>query len=91
MKFKEKSCVLEFVVHLLQKALLEDELDLVLQWEQNILNWLSRRVCVSFWVQYMFGMCSGVLSYISVILLDVTWQRNTRVHQKRSGKTSQPL
>ncbi|KAG1953321.1 cilia- and flagella-associated protein [Pimephales promelas] len=43
MKFKEKPCVLEFVVHLLQKALLEDELDLVLQWEQNILNWLSRR------------------------------------------------
>ncbi|XP_073695305.1 cilia- and flagella-associated protein 54 [Garra rufa] len=43
MKFKQKSCFLEFVVHLLQKALLEDELDLVLQWEQNILNWLSRR------------------------------------------------
>ncbi|XP_016134498.1 cilia- and flagella-associated protein 54 [Sinocyclocheilus grahami] len=43
MKFKQKSCFLEFVAHLLQKALLEDELDLVLQWEQNILNWLSRR------------------------------------------------
>ncbi|XP_058629752.1 cilia- and flagella-associated protein 54-like isoform X3 [Onychostoma macrolepis] len=43
MKFKQKSCFLEFVAHLLHKSLLEDELDLVLQWEQNILNWLSRR------------------------------------------------
>ncbi|KAK7149598.1 hypothetical protein R3I94_009044 [Phoxinus phoxinus] len=43
MKFKLKSCFLEFVVHLLQKALLKDELDLVLRCEQNILNWLSRR------------------------------------------------
>ncbi|XP_043093869.1 cilia- and flagella-associated protein 54 [Puntigrus tetrazona] len=43
MKFKQKSCFLEFVSRLLQKALLEGELDLVLQWEQNILNWLSRR------------------------------------------------
>lgn len=46
MKFKQKSCFLEFVAHLLQKALLEDELDLVLQWEQNIFNWLSRCVFV---------------------------------------------
>ncbi|XP_026065483.1 cilia- and flagella-associated protein 54 isoform X3 [Carassius auratus] len=43
MKFKQKSCFLEFVVHLLKKALLEDELDPVLQWEQDIFNWLSRR------------------------------------------------
>nr|XP_021330926.1 cilia- and flagella-associated protein 54 isoform X1 [Danio rerio] len=43
MKLKQKSRFLEFVVHLLQKALLEDELDLVLEWKQNILNWLSRR------------------------------------------------
>ncbi|XP_051974973.1 cilia- and flagella-associated protein 54 [Xyrauchen texanus] len=43
MKFKQKSCVLEFVERLLQKALQEDQLDLVLQWEQNILNLLSRR------------------------------------------------
>ncbi|KTG47578.1 hypothetical protein cypCar_00019462 [Cyprinus carpio] len=43
MKFKQKSCFLELVVHLLKKALLEDELDLVLQWEQSILDWLSRR------------------------------------------------
>ncbi|KAK2892722.1 hypothetical protein Q8A67_012710 [Cirrhinus molitorella] len=42
MKFKQKSCFLEFVVHLLQKAQQEDELDLVLQWEQSILNWFSR-------------------------------------------------
>lgn len=46
MKLKQKSCFLEFAVHLLQKALLEDELDLVLRWEQNILNWLSKWVCV---------------------------------------------
>ncbi|XP_051544314.1 cilia- and flagella-associated protein 54 [Myxocyprinus asiaticus] len=43
MKFKQKSCFLEFVERLLQKALQEDQLDLVLQWEQNILNLLSRR------------------------------------------------
>ncbi|XP_050964277.1 cilia- and flagella-associated protein 54-like [Labeo rohita] len=43
MKFKHKACFLEFVVRLLQKALQEDELDLVLQWKQDILNWLSRR------------------------------------------------
>lgn len=72
MKFKQKSCFLEFAVHLLQKALLEDELDLVLRWEQNILNWLSRWVCL---FGSMFAVCVCVLSYISllsVILLDVT-------------------
>ncbi|XP_057180735.1 cilia- and flagella-associated protein 54-like [Triplophysa rosa] len=43
MKFKQRSCFLEFVLCLLHKALQEDELDLVIQWEQNILDWLSRR------------------------------------------------
>lgn len=47
MKLKQKSCFLEFVVRLLQKALLEDELDLVLEWKQIILNWLSRCVCMT--------------------------------------------
>ncbi|KAA0721041.1 Cilia- and flagella-associated protein 54 [Triplophysa tibetana] len=42
-KFKQRSCFLEFVLCLLQKALQEEELDLVIQWEQHILEWLSRR------------------------------------------------
>ncbi|XP_048011696.1 cilia- and flagella-associated protein 54 isoform X3 [Megalobrama amblycephala] len=56
MKLKQKSCFLEFVVHLLQKALLEDELDLVLRWEQNILNWLSRRDEVLFGLKKHSGL-----------------------------------
>nr|XP_055046418.1 cilia- and flagella-associated protein 54-like isoform X2 [Misgurnus anguillicaudatus] len=43
MKFKQTSCFLEFLICLLQKALEEDQLDLVMQWEPNILDCLCRR------------------------------------------------
>ncbi|XP_036433426.1 cilia- and flagella-associated protein 54 [Colossoma macropomum] len=43
MKFKHKSCFIEFAVFLLQRALQEDQLELLPQWGQEIFNWISRR------------------------------------------------
>ncbi|XP_035384159.1 cilia- and flagella-associated protein 54 isoform X3 [Electrophorus electricus] len=43
MKFKRKSRFIEFAALLLEKALLEDQLQLLPQWGQEILNWLKRR------------------------------------------------
>ncbi|TRY60516.1 hypothetical protein DNTS_001486 [Danionella cerebrum] len=42
MKLKQKPCFLEFVVHLFHKALRDNELDAVLEWEQYILSLLRR-------------------------------------------------
>ncbi|XP_017572344.1 cilia- and flagella-associated protein 54 [Pygocentrus nattereri] len=43
MKFKHKSCFIEFAVFLLQRALQEDQLELLPQWGQEIFSWISRR------------------------------------------------
>ncbi|KAI4876053.1 hypothetical protein NFI96_030101 [Prochilodus magdalenae] len=43
MKFKHKSCFMEFAVLLLQKALQEDQMDLLPQWGQEIFSWINRR------------------------------------------------
>ncbi|KAF7693959.1 hypothetical protein HF521_007712 [Silurus meridionalis] len=43
MKFKEMSCFMEFAALLLQKALQKDELELLIQYGQEIFNWLKSR------------------------------------------------
>uniref|UniRef100_A0A8C9R316 Cilia- and flagella-associated protein 54 n=2 Tax=Scleropages formosus TaxID=113540 RepID=A0A8C9R316_SCLFO len=43
MKYKWKPFFLEIAVHLLQRGIEENELELVLKWGQDILGWLSRR------------------------------------------------
>lgn len=52
MKFQQKPDFLEFAVHLLQRGVREDQLELVLQWGKELLAWLSRCVCVSLWSRY---------------------------------------
>ncbi|XP_069048817.1 cilia- and flagella-associated protein 54 isoform X2 [Lepisosteus oculatus] len=43
LKFKRKARFLEFAVQLLQRALAEDQLDLLLHWGLEINSWLNRR------------------------------------------------
>ncbi|XP_019903314.2 cilia- and flagella-associated protein 54 isoform X2 [Esox lucius] len=43
MKFKRKSCFMEFSVLLLQRTMQEEQLELVVQWGHDIFSWLCRR------------------------------------------------
>ncbi|XP_072554805.1 cilia- and flagella-associated protein 54 isoform X3 [Paramormyrops kingsleyae] len=43
MKFQQKPDFLELAVHLLQRGVREDQLELVLQWGKELLLWLSRQ------------------------------------------------
>ncbi|XP_048861008.1 cilia- and flagella-associated protein 54 isoform X2 [Brienomyrus brachyistius] len=43
MKFQQRPDFLELAVHLLQRGVLEDQLELVLQWGKELLLWLSRQ------------------------------------------------
>ncbi|KAG5267866.1 hypothetical protein AALO_G00226810 [Alosa alosa] len=43
MRFKRKAGFMEFVVLTLQRALQEDQLELLMQWGQEALHWLGRR------------------------------------------------
>lgn len=50
MKFKRVSCFMEFAALLLQKALQEDQLEVLIQWGQEIFSWIKRSVCVCLYV-----------------------------------------
>ncbi|XP_053506290.1 cilia- and flagella-associated protein 54 isoform X2 [Ictalurus furcatus] len=43
MKFKQVSCFMEYAALLLQKALQEDQLELLIQWGQEIFSWIKSR------------------------------------------------
>ncbi|XP_060759219.1 cilia- and flagella-associated protein 54 [Neoarius graeffei] len=43
MKFKQTSCFMEFAALLLQKALQEDQLKLIIQWGEKIFSWIKSR------------------------------------------------
>ncbi|KAB5542294.1 hypothetical protein PHYPO_G00089970 [Pangasianodon hypophthalmus] len=43
MKFKQMSCFMEFAALLLQKALQEDQLELLIQWGREIFSWIKSR------------------------------------------------
>lgn len=50
MKFKRMSCFMEFAALLLQKALHEDQLELLIQCGQEIFSWIKRSACVCLYV-----------------------------------------
>lgn len=67
MKFKRMSSFMEFVALVLEKALQEDQLELLIQWGQEIFRWIKRSVCV-FMCVHISVRLSGCMAKMCVSL-----------------------
>ncbi|XP_072529245.1 cilia- and flagella-associated protein 54 [Salminus brasiliensis] len=99
MKFKWNSCFMKFAGLLMQKALQEDQLELLPQWGQEIFSWLNRRdeglpapkKPQEQMRKDLKKFTSSVIEYSNKKVSNVRSDKKKKELQKLSGQGTQPF